>query len=128
MSTLSNRTAKAGASAPAPPPTPGAFPMPTYRAGPRKRPPTHPGAVAADILDDVGVSARQAAIAIDMTPAGLGKVLNGKGPVTPETALRFGVYFGNGPELWLNLQQDYDLWHARIALAALLKKIEPLKG
>jgi hypothetical protein len=60
----------------------------------------------------------------------LSKVLTGKSPVTPDTALRIGAYFGNleGAGLWLNLQQAYDLWHARARLAAELKAIKPLPG
>src|SRR5687767_1585887 len=95
----------------------------------RKGVPPHPGLMAASILDENHVSARQAAIAMGgMTPAGLGKVLKGKAPVTAETALRFGVYFGNGPALWLGLQADYDLWHQGEALRAELAKIKPLKS
>jgi addiction module HigA family antidote len=95
-------------------------------AGERKRPPSHPGAIAADILDDCRVSLRGAAKAIGLSPNGLGKVLRGESPVTVETALRFGAYFGNGAEFWLGLQQDHDLYRARVAMAAVLKTIEPL--
>jgi len=35
--------------------------------------------------------------------------------VTPDTALRLSRYFGTTPQLWLNLQQEYDL-SATIAL------------
>jgi antitoxin HigA-1 len=95
----------------------------------RLRAPVHPGPMAASILDELHVSARQAAIAMGgMTPAGLGKVLNGKAPVTAETALRFGVYFGNGPALWLGLQADHDLWHKAEAIRTELDKITPLKN
>ena len=30
-------------------------------------------------------------------------------PVTAETALRLGRYFGNAPQFWINLQAQYDL-------------------
>jgi addiction module HigA family antidote len=40
----------------------------------------------------------------------------------PDTALRLGTWLGNGPKLWLNLQQAYDLWHARTRLGAALGK------
>lgn len=95
----------------------------------RRRAPVHPGPTAASILAEHHVSARQAAIAMGgMTPAGLGKVLNGTAPVTAETALRFGVYFGNGPALWLGLQADHDLWHKAEAMRTELDKISPLKN
>jgi addiction module HigA family antidote len=53
-------------------------------------------------------------------------VLEGQSPVTPDTALRFGTWLGNGPELWLNLQQAYELWHARARLGAALGRIKPM--
>jgi addiction module HigA family antidote len=95
-----------------------------------KVPPLHPGAVIADILDDQRVSLRTCAAAIGMSPTGLSKVLTGKSPVTPDTALRIALYFNNeaGAALWLNLQQASDLWHARARLAGELKAIKPLPG
>ena len=92
----------------------------------RKTAPAHPGTVVADILDEQRLSLRQAAAAIGLSPTGLAKVLNGQSPVTPETALRLGTWLGNGPELWLNLQQAYDLWHARERLGTDLSKIKPI--
>jgi addiction module HigA family antidote len=129
MSTLNSHT-EATATPPMPETTSMAQTAKVYPAGQRKVAPLHPGEIIADILDGERISRRKAADAIGMSPSGLDKVLNGKGPVTPATALRLGVYFGNGPELWLAMQQDYDLWHERLALGDDLKKIEgigPLK-
>lgn len=95
-------------------------------AGERKRPPSHPGAVAADILEDRRVSLRTAAKAIGMSPSGLGKVLTGNSPVTAATALRFGAYFGNEARFWLELQNDFDLHQAEAELRATLRTIVPL--
>ena len=38
-------------------------------------------------------------------------------------AVRLGKFCGNGPHLWLRLQQDYDLWHAARALKREIKRI-----
>jgi antitoxin HigA-1 len=103
----------------------GALPM-ALPARPRQRPPFHPGAVAADILDEQRVSLRGAAKALGMTHSALDKVLKGVSPVTVDTALRFGVYFGNGPDLWLDLQNAYDIDRAKVRLAASLRAIKPL--
>jgi addiction module HigA family antidote len=97
----------------------------SFPAGEYKLPPLHPGVVAADALE-LRVSMREAARAIGMSLTGLNKVLTGESPVTPEDGPRFGVYFGNGPELWMNMQVAYDLYHAAEALKADLKKIKPL--
>ena len=124
MSTLKTLTEPRGSS---PSIAAEAIQMTTYPAGVRKVAPLHPGAVALDILDDRRISGRKAAEAIGMSPGGLNTILNGDGPVTPETALLFGVYFGNGPEIWLSMQQAYDLWHAQIEMKVRLKKIKPIE-
>ena len=42
----------------------------------------------------------------------LHRILSGKAAITPDMAVRLGRFCGNGPGLWLRLQQNYDLWHA----------------
>jgi addiction module HigA family antidote len=42
-------------------------------------------------------------------------ILNGKRDITPDTAIRLGLYFGIEPEFWLNLQAHYNLVEARQA-------------
>jgi antitoxin HigA-1 len=102
---------------------------PEYKAGPRQRPPTHPGQIVASALDKLDISVRAAAVAIGVTPSAVGNIIKGKSSVTPQMALRLGAYFGNGAELWLGLQQDHDLWHAREAMRGTLEAIRPaLRG
>ena len=36
--------------------------------------------------------------------------------MTPEMAVRIGKFCGNGPDLWLNMQQHYDLWRRAASL------------
>jgi addiction module HigA family antidote len=45
-------------------------------------------------------------------------------PVTADTALRLGRYFGTGPEFWLNLQVMFDLTQAAQAAPEIVE-IEP---
>jgi addiction module HigA family antidote len=42
----------------------------------------------------------------------LHKILAGQSAITVAMALRIGKFCGNGPELWLNMQQAYDLRQA----------------
>jgi addiction module HigA family antidote len=102
--------------------------MAEYAAAPRRRPPTHPGEIVADVLGTLRVSHRQAAKAMHVTPMALSNVITGKAAVTPRMALRLGKLLGNGPEIWLRMQQDYELWHTSRELRADLEKIEPLKA
>jgi addiction module HigA family antidote len=46
-------------------------------------------------------------------------------PITTDMALRIGKFAGNGPELWLRMQQAYDLWHVERRMEGELSKIEP---
>jgi addiction module HigA family antidote len=47
-------------------------------------------------------------------------------PITADMALRIGKFAGNGPELWLRMQQAYDLWHLERRMENELSKIEPV--
>lgn len=99
-----------------------------HKGGQRKRCPTHPGAVIKGALVALGVTVNQAALAIGMTRAGLGGVVNENGPVTTASALRLARYLGTGAtgaEHLLGMQMDWDLWHARRAMKAQLSKIKP---
>lgn len=42
----------------------------------------------------------------------LSKIVNERGDVTPDMALRLSRAFSTTPELWINLQRNYDLWEA----------------
>ena len=56
----------------------------------------------------------------------LQRLLAGQQRVSAETALRLGRLCGNGPEIWPNLQAQYDLALARERSAAQLEAVEPL--
>lgn len=125
MSTLNSRT-EAGAKA-LPSLIPEGFTMAEHKPRARRVAPMHPGTVLADSIEGSGLSMRQVAKAIDMSPNGLNKVLLGKSPVTPETALRLARYLGtDDPEVWLRMQMDFDLWHARAAMKDKLAAIVPI--
>jgi addiction module HigA family antidote len=54
---------------------------------------------------------------IDVNPARIDGIVHGRSAITAAIALRLAKYFGTTPELWLNLQSDYDLRRARWRLA-----------
>jgi len=54
--------------------------------------------------------------------------VNGKRGITADTAYRLGRYFGTSAEMWMGLQQDWDLRSARDAgIQRALTGIRPLK-
>ncbi|MGB8259468.1 MAG: HigA family addiction module antitoxin [Terracidiphilus sp.] len=57
----------------------------------------------------------------------LSRVLNQKGGVTAEMSIKISEAFGqDSPDIWFNLQNDYDLWQAAHARPG-RKRAEPLK-
>jgi addiction module HigA family antidote len=79
----------------------------------RKRPPTHPGGILKrHHLEPLALSVSRVAEALGVSRKTLSKIVNERGAVTPEMALRLSKAFHTTPQLWLNLQQNYDLWHA----------------
>jgi antitoxin HigA-1 len=92
------------------------------------RAPTHPGAILReDVLPAIGEAVAGVARKLGVTRQHLYRVLAEKAPVSPEMAIRLGKFCGNGPELWLRLQQAHDLWHAQRALKAQIARIPTAK-
>jgi addiction module HigA family antidote len=97
---------------------------------PVKRPiarlPTHPGELMREILSDhLRLSPAEAARRMKISAAVLDAMLNGSEAVTAEMAVRFGRLTGGPPELYLQMQAQYDLWTAREQLKDALAEIEP---
>ena len=81
------------------------------------RSPTHPGALLREIvLPAVPQPKAAVARALGISRQTLYDILAEKQSVTPNVAVRLGLYFGDGPDAWLNMQSAYDLWHARRAI------------
>ena len=86
--------------------------------------PVHPGEfLKEDVLPALGITVSEAARQLGVSCQTLHRILAGTHAVTPEMALRLGKFCGNGPGLWLRLQQRYDLWHALKRLKAKIDKI-----
>lgn len=75
--------------------------------------PIHPGEILKDELDEIGLSAAELARWIDVPTNRVRQVLAGRRAITADTALRLARWFGTSPELWMNLQQTYELDLAR---------------
>jgi len=72
--------------------------------------PIHPGEVLREeFLRPMGISFNQLARDLDVPLNRVSLIVNGTRAITADTALRLATYFGVSPELWLNLQADYDL-------------------
>lgn len=90
----------------------------------QNRRPTHPGEILKeDVLPALNLSIAEAARQLGVSRQLLHKILGGSVAVTPEMALRLGRWCGNGPGLWLRMQQAHDLWHAERTMAGKLADI-----
>ena len=79
----------------------------------KKRPPTHPGGILKrHYLEPLALAVSEAAAALGVSRKTVSKIVNERGDITPDMALRLAKAFRTTPELWLNLQRNYDLWHA----------------
>lgn len=88
------------------------------------RRPTFPGEILReDVLPHLKLSVSEAARQLGISRQTLHRILAGTQSITPEMALRIGKFCGNGPGIWLRMQQDYDLWHAEQRMKAELKRI-----
>ncbi len=94
----------------------------------RGLPPMHPGELLREeILPALDRPRAEIARLLGVSRQTLYDVLKEKQPVTPGMALRLGKLCGNGPDLWLNLQQRYDLHQAQRELGATIRKIPTLE-
>jgi len=76
-----------------------------------KRKPTHPGIILEeDYIKPLQMNLQELADGLGISRKTLHKIRLGQGRITPEMALRLSILFHTTPELWLNLQQKYDLW------------------
>lgn len=89
---------------------------------PLKRPPTHPGEMLLkEFLEPSGVTQKEFCEHLGWTYARLNEIINKRRGVSVDSAIAFAEIFNMEPEFWLNLQRDWELWHAR------RKKHAPLK-
>ncbi len=72
--------------------------------------PPHPGLVLREYLAETSVT--EAAKRLGVTRAALSRILNGKAAISADMAVRLSILLNTSGELWLNLQNKYDLWQA----------------
>lgn len=76
--------------------------------------PSHPGEVIRALyLEPLNLTVTNAAKALGVTRKAFSELLNGKSSVSINMALRLSRAFQTTPELWLNMQQNYDLWYEK---------------
>jgi addiction module HigA family antidote len=70
---------------------------------------THPGRLLKRELKARELSANRLALDLGAPSGHITDILNGRRSITADTAVRFGHYFGNRAQFWLDLQSQYDI-------------------
>ena len=84
---------------------------------PKNRPPTAPGELLKqEFLEPLEMTQASLADEMGVPLQRINLIVNGKRGITAETAILLSRVFDTTPQFWMNLQANYDLWHAQRAL------------
>lgn len=76
--------------------------------------PPHPGIILLeDWIKPLNFSVTEFALKLGTSRKNLSEIVNARCGISSEMALKLAKALGTSPELWLNLQQAYDLWNAK---------------
>jgi len=71
----------------------------------------HPGTIIReDYLEPLSITVTELAARLGVSRKTLSKIINERGMITPDMSLRLSRAFNTTPDLWMNLQKNYDLW------------------
>lgn len=91
--------------------------------------PPHPGdMLKEDILPALGLSVTDAAEQLGVSRVTLSRMINGRAAISADMAIRLGQWLGDGPEIWLKQQLQYDLWQAEQKSTAKIKPVKRLNA
>jgi addiction module HigA family antidote len=90
-----------------------------------KRQPTHPGEILKeDFLVPLEITQSYLAKALHTLFRAINELVNEKKGITVEMSLKLSKYFGTSPQLWLNLQNQYDLYRVSTKKSELFEKVK----
>lgn len=79
----------------------------------RNLPPSHPGEILREMfIKEYNLTITEVAKGLGVARANLSAVVNERAGISPELAIKLSEAFGNTAEFWLNLQKNFELWHA----------------
>jgi addiction module HigA family antidote len=80
----------------------------------KDRKPSHPGEILQELyMQPLNLTQTDLAEHLGCTRTALNEIIKGKRGISPKMACRLADAFRTTPEMWLNLQRDYDLWETR---------------
>lgn len=79
----------------------------------RNLPPLHPGEILReDYIKERNLTITEVAQGLGVARANLSAIVNERAGISPELAVKLSEAFGNTAQFWINLQKNYELWHA----------------
>ena len=88
----------------------------------------HPGEILKEeFLEPLNISAYRLAKETHLDQTRISEIIRQKRRITADTALRLARFFGNTPQFWLGLQNDYDIEEEKTHKEAELNKIQQLQ-
>ncbi len=88
--------------------------------------PPHPGEVLKMLhMEPLQLTIQELAARLGVERKTVSRIVNGHGGVSAEMAIRLGKAFNTTPDLWLNMQRGFDLWHAKQRMKKEAAKIKP---
>lgn len=73
----------------------------------------HPGEILREeFMKPLGLSSYRLAKELRLSIPRVNEIVREERSVTADTAIRLARYFGTSPQVWMNLQTEYDIRHA----------------
>lgn len=90
-----------------------------------QRQPTHAGEILREeFLEPLGITQSHLAKSLHTSFRAINELVNEKRGITTEMALKLSKYFGTSPQLWLNIQNQFDLYKVGVKKKETLDEIE----
>ncbi|MFH1665554.1 MAG: HigA family addiction module antitoxin [Candidatus Omnitrophota bacterium] len=86
----------------------------------------HPGKTLAETIDALNMTQVEFAERTGLTKKTVNEIIQGKNPITPDSAIKFAAVFGTSSSFWNNLQRNYDEIVARLKVEENLKEEIPM--
>lgn len=90
--------------------------------------PPHPGEVLKGLhMQPLRLTIKEVAERMGVERKAMSRLINGHTGVTADMAILLGRAFNTTPDLWLNMQRGYDLWHAKQRMQKKANKVTPFE-
>ena len=86
----------------------------------------HPGETLSETIEVLEMTQADLADRTDLSKKTINEIVQKKNPITPETAIKFGLVFGTSPDFWNNLQRNYEETVIRLETEQKVKQQIPL--